>query len=48
MLESNIKAGHQPILSDPAKLIYGVSITDDCLGWEQTEQLLLWAYDNLG
>ena len=39
MLESYIKAGSQPLL-DPAKLEYGVSITDACLGWEETAALL--------
>ena len=39
MLESYIKAGSQPLF-DPAKLEYGVSITDACLGWEETAALL--------
>ena len=37
MLESHVFEGCQP-LSD--RLRYGVSITDGCLGWEATEQLL--------
>ncbi len=40
MLESNIHPGAQP-LNDPADLAYGVSITDACMGWEETEALLL-------
>jgi 3-deoxy-7-phosphoheptulonate synthase len=40
MLEGNLKPGNQKLV-DPAKLEYGVSITDGCLGWEETEELLL-------
>ncbi|MEO8606193.1 MAG: 3-deoxy-7-phosphoheptulonate synthase, partial [bacterium] len=39
MLESNLKAGKQNWLPD-APLQYGVSITDACIGWEETEALL--------
>ena len=37
MIESNLKEGNQP-LSD--NLEYGVSVTDACIGWEDTEKLL--------
>ena len=37
MLESNINEGNQPIGGD---LAYGVSITDACIGWEETERIL--------
>lgn len=40
MLESNIEEGSQPLGDDPSKLRYGVSITDACVGWDKTEQLL--------
>ena len=40
MLESHIERGAQSLESDPAKLRYGVSITDACLDWESTEALL--------
>jgi 3-deoxy-7-phosphoheptulonate synthase len=40
MLESNLEAGSQPIPDDPARLRYGVSVTDPCIGWEGTEALL--------
>jgi 3-deoxy-7-phosphoheptulonate synthase len=40
MLESNLHAGNQSIGSDPAQLRYGVSVTDACIDWETTEQLL--------
>lgn len=38
MIESHLFDGQQP-LQEP--LAYGVSITDACLGWEKTEQMLL-------
>ncbi len=40
MLESNLCAGNQKLGDDPAALKYGVSITDECIGWEETEELL--------
>lgn len=39
MLESNIRAGNQPE-GPPDTLEYGVSITDACIGWDETEALL--------
>jgi len=39
MLESHLHAGQQSMAS-AAALAYGVSITDACIGWEDTEQLL--------
>jgi 3-deoxy-7-phosphoheptulonate synthase len=47
MLESNIHPGSQPVQADRSKLAYGVSVTDACIGWEETEQLLLEARDRL-
>jgi 3-deoxy-7-phosphoheptulonate synthase len=40
MLESNIHFGGQSLGKDPLALRYGVSITDSCMDWETTEQLL--------
>ena len=40
MLESHIHEGSQPPASTLAGLKYGVSITDACMGWESTENLL--------
>ena len=40
MLESHLLAGSQPIPTDRSQLIRGVSITDACIGWETTEELL--------
>ena len=48
MLESNLFPGNQKLDSDLSKLKYGVSITDACIGWEQTRELVSWAYDELG
>ncbi len=39
MLESNLKPGNQKVVSSQ-ELQYGVSITDACIGWEETEKLL--------
>jgi len=39
MLESNLHEGNQPIPSKPEQLKYGVSVTDKCIGWEETERL---------
>jgi 3-deoxy-7-phosphoheptulonate synthase len=44
MLESNIEPGNQKLGANPTLLKYGVSITDACIGWEETEELLFWAY----
>ncbi len=47
MLESNIAPGRQEIPEVLTELTYGVSITDACIGWEETEELLLWTHDRL-
>ena len=47
MLESNINEGNQPINSDISKLKYGVSVTDECMGWKKTVELLEYAYQQL-
>lgn len=39
MLESHINAGKQSY-QPGSKLVYGKSITDACLGWEQSEEVL--------
>jgi 3-deoxy-7-phosphoheptulonate synthase len=40
MLESNLGAGNQEIPADLAKLRYGVSVTDACIDWPTTENVL--------
>ena len=47
MLESNLEAGNQPIPEDRAKLRYGVSVTDPCIDWASTEELLRRAHEQL-
>ncbi|KAL2001207.1 hypothetical protein VTN02DRAFT_2111 [Thermoascus thermophilus] len=41
MIESNINEGNQKVPPEgKAGLKYGVSITDACIGWEDTEAVL--------
>jgi len=40
MIESHLKEGSQKIDSDPSKLEYGVSVTDSCVGWETTVEMV--------
>ena len=47
MLESNLAAGNQKNTGDPATMCYGVSITDACIDWATTEQLILSAHEQL-
>ena len=47
MIESNLFEGCQKITGDRADLAYGVSVTDPCLGWDDTEKLLLRAAQTL-
>lgn len=47
MLESNLFEGNQSIPKDLKDLKYGVSVTDKCIGWEDTEALIMDAYEQL-
>ncbi|MBN2419242.1 MAG: 3-deoxy-7-phosphoheptulonate synthase [Deltaproteobacteria bacterium] len=47
MLESNIHEGNQPVCAVPKDLRYGVSITDACISWEMTEDLIFSTYKYL-
>jgi 3-deoxy-7-phosphoheptulonate synthase len=47
MLESHLNPGSQKISSNPNDLQYGVSVTDQCVGWDETEDLINWAYNEL-
>ena len=47
MLESNLVGGRQDIPKDPRNLKAGVSITDACLGWDETEALIREVYKAL-
>jgi 3-deoxy-7-phosphoheptulonate synthase len=40
MLESHLNAGNQSLNGDASTLKYGVSITDPCIDWATTEELL--------
>ncbi|MEM9398996.1 MAG: 3-deoxy-7-phosphoheptulonate synthase [Verrucomicrobiota bacterium] len=44
MLESYLQEGNQPI-GDGKNLQHGVSITDPCISWEKTEELLRSGYE---
>lgn len=48
MLESNLFEGNQKMPADLNQLRYGVSVTDKCIGWEETEATILEAYRTLG
>ncbi len=48
MLESNLHPGNQKLTTDYSLLHYGVSITDGCIAWDETEALILEANDKLG
>jgi 3-deoxy-7-phosphoheptulonate synthase len=47
MLESNLEAGSQAIPEDRSQLRYGVSVTDACIDWASTEELLRRAHCDL-
>lgn len=40
MVESHLVAGNQPLKPNLADLAYGQSVTDACIGWDETETLL--------
>jgi len=48
MLESNLEAGRQTIPKDLSKLRPGQSVTDACIGWDETESLLRGLHRELG
>ena len=47
MLESNLFEGNQSIPCNLNELKYGVSVTDACIGWEETERIMKHAADIL-
>ncbi|TWH44052.1 3-deoxy-D-arabinoheptulosonate-7-phosphate synthase [Dulcicalothrix desertica PCC 7102] len=47
MLESHLSEGNQPIPSNLKDLKYGVSVTDQCINWQETEEIILGAYEKL-
>jgi 3-deoxy-7-phosphoheptulonate synthase len=48
MLESYLKAGNQPLSGALHRLHFGVSVTDPCLSWQATEDLILAAHQEVG
>ncbi len=47
MLESHLEEGNQKISKNLDDLQYGVSITDACINWQTTEQLIEESYQSL-
>ena len=47
MVESHLKFGNQKIPANLDDLEYGMSITDGCISWEQTEEAILKMRDKL-
>ena len=46
MMESNLSEGKQDI-DEKKNLVYGCSVTDECVGWEETEEMVLSGYEKL-
>lgn len=40
MIESHLVAGNQPLKPNLSELTYGQSVTDACIGWAETDELL--------
>lgn len=47
MIESNLKEGRQDIPENLDDLVYGQSVTDGCISWEQTEKSILEIHNKL-
>lgn len=47
MIESNLNAGNQSIPKDLSSLKYGVSVTDKCVDWDTTADMLKRTFDKL-
>src|SRR5512144_1421425 len=47
MVESFIESGNQPIPEDLSKLRYGCSVTDACIGWDATVEMMQAAHQVL-
>jgi len=47
MLESHLEEGKQSVRADLKGMRYGVSVTDECIGWDKTQELLEVAYEAL-
>lgn len=40
MVESNLEHGNQKLSENPAEMVYGKSVTDGCISWDATEQMV--------
>jgi 3-deoxy-7-phosphoheptulonate synthase len=40
MIESNLVEGNQKLTKDPGQLVRGQSVTDACIGWDDTVETL--------
>lgn len=47
MLESHLQAGNQDFPTSPSLLKYAISLTDPCIDWNTTEQLIMWGHSKL-
>ena len=47
MIESNLNAGNQSIPDNLEEMKYGVSVTDKCVDWDTTVEMLTKAYNRL-
>ncbi|WP_420591067.1 3-deoxy-7-phosphoheptulonate synthase [Bacterioplanoides sp.] len=47
MIESNIKHGRQNIPANLDDLEYGLSVTDGCISWDETEEAIMKMHDKL-
>ena len=47
MLESYLNGGNQPLKGSLENLHYGISITDPCLSFEETEEILRWGHHEI-
>jgi len=47
MLESNLVEGNQSLGDSSADLVFGKSITDSCINWDTTSQIIKNAFKNL-
>ncbi|QDU72904.1 Phospho-2-dehydro-3-deoxyheptonate aldolase, Tyr-sensitive [Mucisphaera calidilacus] len=48
MIESNLEPGRQDIPGDLTQLKRGVSVTDECIGWDMTAEMLEQGFKQLG
>ncbi|MBF0259918.1 MAG: 3-deoxy-7-phosphoheptulonate synthase, partial [Desulfamplus sp.] len=47
MLESYLCEGNQSMSCGAENLAYGVSVTDECISWETTEEIILKGHEKI-